>query len=116
MTPDAEQSMRSQLADYSKTEMIDLAISLQDVIDDHIHEKRGLQSSIEAMGIQIPALQAQVAQLESGPQASAEDLDELEQLRGENRKIRQKMEELRDRFDRVQALNEKFQEKLLDSV
>lgn len=111
MTPDAEQSMRAQLADYTKNEFIDLAISLQDVIDQHMTEKRAMQASIDGMRIQIPALQDRVDELEAneGPQADPE----MEQKYIE---MRTKYEELRERFDKVQALNEKFQEKLLDAV
>jgi len=105
--------MRAQLSDYTKSEFIDLAISLQDVVDDLNSQKRAMQSSIDAASIKLPALQAQVDELESGVQA---DPDEVEQLRGENVGLRKKLEELRERFDKVQALNEKFQEKLLDAV
>lgn len=108
--------MRSQLGDYSKQEFIDLAIQLQDVIDTHVQEKRGLQSSLEAMSTQIPALQQRIDELEDGPQLTGEEMDELEQLRGENKALREKMESLRDRYDKLQELNEKYQAKLLDQI
>lgn len=109
MTPDAEQNMRAQLADYTKTEFIDLAISLQDVVDDLGNQKRAMQSSIDNMRIQIPALQKQVDEFEGGSQADPEMEQKFIDMRA-------KYEELRERFDKVQALNEKFQEKLLDAV
>lgn len=111
MTPDAEANMRSQLGDYTKTEFIDLAISLQDVINDHVNEKRAMQSSIDAMAVKLPALQAQVDEYEANGGQQADP--EMEQKYNE---MRTKYEELRERFDKVQALNEKFQEKLLDAV
>lgn len=111
MSPDKEQNMRSQLADYTKTEFIDLAISLQDVIDDHVNEKRAMQSSIDAMAVKLPALQAQVDEYETnGGQQGDPELEE------KFIELRTKYEELRERFDKVQTLNEKFQEKLLDAV
>ncbi|UCD23661.1 MAG: hypothetical protein JSW51_11570 [Gemmatimonadota bacterium] len=105
--------MRAQLADYSKGEFMDLAINLQNVIDDLGTEKRGLESSLEALGARLPALEAKIEQYESGPPV---DADEVAELREKNEKLRDKYEELRERFDKVQALNEKFQEKLLDAV
>ena len=112
MTPDQEANMRSQLADYSKQEFIELAIQLQDVIDNHVREKQGLQASIDALGSRLPALEAKIQEYEDGGGQQQAD-PELEQNFIE---LRQKYEELRERFDRVQALNEKFQEKLLDAV
>lgn len=113
MTPDQQQNMRAQLADYTKTEFIDLAISLQDVIDEHVTEKRSLQASIDAMSVQLPALRAELEKYEGGEVADPEELAEKDRQIAE---LRTKYEELRDRFDKVQALNEKFQEKLLDAV
>lgn len=113
MTPQKEADMRAQLADYSKAEFIELAIRLQDVIDDHVTEKRGMQSAIDNMNQRLPILEQKLEEYEEGPPV---DSDEVEQLRGENDALRKKLDEIRERFDKVQALNEKFQEKLLDSV
>lgn len=117
MTPEQESNMRRQLADYAKVELIDLAISLQEVCDSHSMEKKGLQSAVDNMAQQMPVLRAQLDEYEaeagSGIKVGEVEWDALQE---ENKVLRGKMEELRDRFDRVQALNEKFQEKLLDTV
>jgi peptidoglycan hydrolase CwlO-like protein len=113
MTPDRENSMRKQLADYSMKELVDLNISLQDVIDDHIREKAGMTSSNEAMSQQIVAMRAELEKLEG---TEAGDPEEIEKLQKEVDSFREKYETLRERFDKVQALNEKFQEKLLDKM
>lgn len=105
MTPDQEQNMRQQLADYSKNEFIDLAISLQEVIDGHVNEKRGLQSSIEAMGTQIPALQAELAQYENSEPVDSEEVEALHQ----------QVTQLKQRTEDLQVLNEGLQKKLLES-
>ncbi len=104
MTPDAEQNMRNQLGDYSKNEFIDLAISLQDVINDHVNEKRGLQSSIDAMGQQLPALQAQLDEYENaGPAVDPEEIEALNQ----------QVVQLTTRVNDLQILNEGLQKKLI---
>ena len=107
MTPDQESNMRAELADYSKTEFTDLAIRLQKTIDVHVAEKRGRESSDNALAIQVGALQEEVARLEAELEGSAGiDNEQVEQLRAEN-------EQLRERLDRLQGLNEKLQEKLV---
>ena len=104
MTPDQQQNMRAQLGDYSKNEFIDLAISLQEVIDDHVNEKRGLQSSIDAIGQQVPALQAQLEEYENaGPVADPEEIEALNQ----------QVAQLKTRVDDLQILNEGLQKKLI---
>lgn len=100
MKTDKEQSMRSTLADYPKGELIDLAVRLQGVIDDHIHEKTGLQSSIDAMKGQIPILQAELDKYEGG--GAQLGPAEKEALEAENI-------HLRERCSTLQALNEKLQ-------
>lgn len=103
MTPDQEKNMRAQLADYGKGEMIDLAISLQDVIDEHVSEKRAMQSSIDAMSAQLPALRAQLEQYDG---ASVADPEEIEALN-------QQIAVLTQRVADLQLLNEGLQRKLL---
>ena len=103
MTPDQEANMRRQLAEYSKTELMDLNISLQDVINEHIAEKRGMQSSIDAMSQQLPALQAQLAEFEGTTPADPEELEALQQ----------QVAQLTVRVNDLQVLNEGLQKKLI---
>ena len=58
MTPEQEDNMRKQIADYTKGEFIDLAIQLQNTVDHNVTKIRGLESSQEQMGKQIPQLLA----------------------------------------------------------
>lgn len=99
MTEDQEKGMRSQLADYSKTEFIDLAISLQEVCDNHMNEKRGMQSSIDAMGGQLPALRAELEKYESGDVVDSAEVETL----------REEVSALKVRVGTLQTLNEKLQ-------
>jgi hypothetical protein len=103
MTPQQVKNMRSQLADYAKGELVDLAISLQDVVDDHLAEKRGLQSSIDAMGHQIPALQAELAKYEDADPVDSEETEAL----------RQKVAQLSLRVNDLSMMNEGLQKKLI---
>ncbi len=103
MTPDQEQGMRSQLADYSKTEYIDLAISLQEICDNHVFEKRGLQSSVDSMASQLPALRAELERYEGG---DVVDSVEVEGLHSE-------IATLKTRVHTLQTLNEGLQAKLI---
>ena len=103
MTKDQEKNMRSQLAEYAKGELIDLAVSLQVVIDDNNREKRGLQSSNDAMAQQLPALRAQLEQYEN----VGVDSEELEALR-------QQVAMLNTRIEDLTTLNEGLQKKLID--
>ncbi|MDH3466213.1 MAG: hypothetical protein OES26_09945 [Gammaproteobacteria bacterium] len=113
MTPDAEKSMRAQLADYGKGEMIDLAISLQEVIDDHVSEKRAMQNSIDAMSQQLPALRAELEKHEGSVQSNPEEIEAKNQ---QIAMLKQHSKDLQEKCDKLQALNEKYQEKLLDSL
>lgn len=103
MTPDQEQAMRSMLADYSKMEYIDLAISLQETCDNHVHEKRGLQGSVDAMALQLPALRAELEQYESGDAVGSEEVEDL----------RSEILDLKARVGDLQLLNEGLQKKLI---
>ena len=103
MTPDKEASMRSELADYSKTEFIDLAVSLQEVCDTHITKQRGMQMSIDAMTAQISPMRVELEKYENG---GAVDSDEVEAL---NLAI----ETLKDRITTLTTLNEGLQLKLI---
>jgi flagellar biosynthesis chaperone FliJ len=103
MTEDQEQNMRSQLADYGKGELIDLAIQLQNLVDGNMTVKRGMQQSIDAMSQQIPLLQARIDEYEN---AEPVDNDEVVQLRELVAKMTARNEEL-------QALNEGLQKKLI---
>ena len=102
MTEDQENRMRSQLAEYAKGELIDLAVSLQVVIDENNQEKRGLQSSNDAMAQQLPALRAQLEQYEN----VGVDSEELESLR-------QQVAMLNTRIEDLTTLNEGLQKRLI---
>ncbi len=106
--------MRAQLADYTKTEFVDLAISLQEVIEGLNSEKRSMQASIDAMSQQLPALRAALEDYESAPVAA--NPEEIEAKNQQIAMLQQHNADLQDRCDKLQALNEKFQEKLLDAV
>jgi prefoldin subunit 5 len=103
LTEDQERNMRNQLADYAKGELIDLAISLQDVIDDHVNEKRGMQGSIDNMSQQLPALRAQLEEYENSDPVDSEEVESL----------RQQVNLLNIRNNELQTLNEGLQKKLI---
>ena len=103
MTPDQTANMRRQLADYSKGELMDLNISLQDVIEEHLNEKRGMASSIAAMSAQLPALQAKVDEYEGTTPANPEETEALQQ----------QVATLNTRVNDLTMLNEGLQKKLI---
>lgn len=113
MTPEQKKNMANQLADYSKGEMVDLAIKLQDVIDEHASEKRSLEASISAMSAQIPALQARIEEFEAGPPV---DHDQIAELESQVERWKALCEAAQERCEKLQLLNEKYQEKLLNAV
>jgi hypothetical protein len=103
MKPDQEQSMRSGLAEYAKGELIDLAISLQDVCNDHMKKIEGLQTSVNTMGKQIPILQGELDKYEGGPPVDHEEVVTLQE----------EISALKLRNDDLQQLNEGLQRKLI---
>lgn len=105
MTPEQTENMRAQISDFSQHELVDLAVTLQDTIDANITKIRGLESSVEQMGRQIPALQALNDELESQAGSSV-DNDELVALQTNNERLQAKNNELIE-------LNQALQKKLV---
>lgn len=103
MTPEQEQDMRRNLADYSSRELVDLAISLQEVCDTNTQEIRGLKSSADAMSQQLPALREQLEEYEAGPPVDNDLVAELQE----------KVGALQKRNDELTSLNEGLQRKLI---
>ena len=95
--------MRRQLAEYSKGELVDLSISLQEVCDNHNQEKRGLQSSIDAMSVQLPALRTELENYENMDPVDSEELESA----------RQQVAQLNVRVHDLTVLNEGLQKKLI---
>ena len=65
MNPDQENNMRTNIADRTHTELIELSIDLQNTIDTHVSVKNGFKSSISLLGGQNEALLMENARLEA---------------------------------------------------
>lgn len=115
MTPDQEKNMRAELAEYSKPEMITLAVKLQNTVEELNNWKRGRESSDKALADQNAALQTRLAQMEDEHGVMVGEV-EFEALQRENTNLQRKIKKLRKRIDKLEALNEKYQAKLLDAV
>ena len=88
MTPDQEKKMALSLADYSKPEMTDLAIGLQNTIDTHVAEQRSRQSAVDQSARQNEALVKENDRLEALTKGIASiDNDEVERLRARNKEL-----------------------------
>ena len=105
MTPEQQDNMRAQISEYAQSELIDLAISLQNTIDANVQKIRGLENSQEQMGRQIPALQARLEELEE-LEGAAVDSEELAAVRANNEALQAKNDELVE-------LNQALQKKLV---
>lgn len=116
MTADQESRMRNELNEYDKNELIDLAISLQETVSQHVQQKGGYESSISMLNRQNEALRQANDQLEAesaGPQA---DPEEISSLRAEVAKMREQLDGWQGKYDDLEALNRKLQAKLIDAL
>lgn len=105
MNESQEKDMRAQIGDYTQTELSNLAIQLQNTIDDHIAEKRGQANAVEQMRRQNDALQVENTRLENeaGDSIPHNEVVELEA----------KVGTLTARVVELTQLNEGLQRKLL---
>lgn len=116
MTPEQEDNMRKQISDYSKGEFIELAIQLQNTVDHNVTKIRGLESSQEQMGKQIPALRDRVEQLEEELESAGEtkvDSEELTALQTAHDALKAKYDRLETKHEELQDINQKLQLKLI---
>lgn len=102
-----ESDLRMNLKELDSKQLQDTCVGLQEVIDTHVSEKGGLVASINQLNKQNQLLQEEIARLEGevGDGAGASSV-EMKALEEEN--IR-----LRERNEKLQALNEALQEKLI---
>ena len=107
MTPDREKNMRLNLAEFSQEKLANTCIELQDVIDTHVNEKSGMRQQVTALGIQVPALQQKVAELEA--EAEGTSLADPEEIKS----LQQQVSQLTLRVSDLQGLNEGLQKKLI---
>lgn len=105
MNESQEKDMRAQIGDYTQSELMTLAIQLQNTIDDHVAEKRGQANAVEQMRRQNDALQEENTRLEeeAGDSIPHAEVSELEA----------KVGTLQARVDDLTQLNEGLQRKLL---